>query len=114
MLLSRIIPLRMPRPIAPLRPRRMPRRLPIMELSPLFDMDPDMEPDGMAEPARAADRLGAGTPALKPMCMESTTAEVLAPFALYLLLHLVTARRVIASIRPVTWVMPQPSSRSCC
>lgn len=114
---SRIVESRMPR-----MPRRMPFRariprrprivlsldiVPLMELLMLELLPIDELPE------RASDRLGAVSPELKPIFIASTSACV-SPVTLYFVLHVAIARRVVASMRPVTCFTPQPSSRSCC
>lgn len=116
------IPFRMPRRI-PFRPR-MPRRprivlsldiVPLMELLMLELFMLELVPDEpMSElPERASAMLGRVSPGPKPMCIASISACV-SPVTLYFCLHVAMARRVVASMRPVTCFTPQPSSRSCC
>ena len=115
---SRIVESRMPR-----MPRRMPFRariprrprivlsldiVPLMELLML-----ELLPIALALPERASDMLGRVSPELKPIFIASTSACV-SPVTLYFVLHVAIARRVVASMRPVTCFTPQPSSRSCC
>jgi len=112
---------RMPR--MPRIPRRMPFRariprwprivlsldiVPLMELLML-----ELFPIALALPERASDMLGRLSPELKPIFIASTSACV-SPVTLYLVLQVAIARRVVASMRPVTCFTPQPSSRSCC
>jgi hypothetical protein len=64
-------------------------------------------------PERAARSDGSGVPLPKPMFI-AVSIDFASVAPLYLLEHFRTAARVVASSRPVTWVTPQPSSRSCC
>lgn len=50
----------------------------------------------------------------KPMFIAVNTAAGVDEDALYLLEQFLRALRVVASMRPDTWEIPQPSSRSCC
>jgi len=64
-------------------------------------------------PERAIVRVGTGIPFPNPMFI-AASIDLASVAPEYLLAHLWTAARVVASILPVTCVTPQPSSRSCC
>src|SRR6185312_915895 len=78
-------------------------------------LDPLIPPALMLPPApeRAILRVGSGIPFPNPMFI-AASIDLASVAPEYLLSHLWTAARVVASILPVTCVTPQPSSRSCC
>jgi len=91
-----------------IRPRRARRGL-------AESLDDPLTPPALMlpPPERAAARVGAGMPFSKPMFM-AASMDLASVAPLYFASHFLTAARVVASRRPVTWATPQPSSRSCC